>query len=378
MSRKSHFFASDLHGIARLAADAATAWVPSPFARFAQDVVYAAISCGHSLAEFVIHGIAVPYGPYHSSYERESAIAALNGILGDHLAESANPLAIPMRLRRDGKSMAMEKKDVAATLPRATGTVLLMIHGLCRNDLQWRRRGHDHGAALEARLGHTAVYVHYNSGRHISTNGKELDELIERLVHAWPVPVERIIIVGHSMGGLVARSACHYAKASSRRWTGLLEKMVFLGSPHHGAPLERIGHWLHATLDRYPYTAPIAKLGRMRSAGITDLRFGNLVDEDWEGLDRFVHGVDSRRRIPLPRGVKCYAMAATTGRDAEDVRARLLGDGLVTVGSALGLHEDPARTLSISPQRQWVAYETGHLDLLSRPAVYEKLVEWLE
>jgi hypothetical protein len=112
MSRKSHFFASDLHGIARLAADAATAWVPSPFARFAQDVVYAAISCGHSLAEFVIHGIAVPYGPYHSSYERESAIAALNGILGDHLAESANPLAIPMRLRRDGKSMAMEKSMV--------------------------------------------------------------------------------------------------------------------------------------------------------------------------------------------------------------------------------------------------------------------------
>ena len=116
----------------------------------------------------------------------------------------------------------------------------------------------------------------------------------------------------------------------------------------------------------------------MRSAGITDLRFGNLVDEDWEGLDRFVHGVDSRRRIPLPRGVKCYAVAATTGRDAEDVRARLLGDGLVTVDSALGRHEDPARTLSISPQRQWVAYETGHLDLLSRPTVYEKLVEWLE
>ncbi len=54
-----------------------------------------------------------------------------------------------------------------------------------------------------------------------------------------------------------------------------------------------------------------------------------------------------------------------------------LGDGLVPVASALGRHKDRARALEFPADRQWVACETGHLDLLSRSNVYEQVARWL-
>ena len=130
-------------------------------------------------------------------------------------------------------------------------------------------------------------------------------------------------------------------------------------------------------LGKTPYASAFGRLGKVRSAGVTDLRYGNLRDEDWEGRDRFVRAPDLRRPAPLPDGVACCAIAATTAESAGDLRDRLLGDGLVPVTSALGRHEDPARTLNFSPDRQWVATRTGHLDLLSRRDVYEQMAGWL-
>ena len=120
------------------------------------------------------------------------------------------------------------------------------------------------------------VYLHYNSGRHVSENGREFAALLEQLVAGWPVPVDELVIVGHSMGGLVARSACHHAEAQGQAWLASLTKLVCLGTPHHGAPLERGGRWVDVLLGLSPYVAPFARLGKARSAGITDLRFGNL------------------------------------------------------------------------------------------------------
>ena len=310
--------------------------------------------------------------------EREAILAALNGVLGDYLVASANPLAMPMVLRRNGHTLQIEPAALAASLPDASGQVLVLIHGLCMNDLQWARNGHDHGAALARDLGFTPVYLRYNSGLHVSINGHALANQLERLIDQWPQPVERLVLLCHSMGGLLARSAVHYATQAGHRWPSCLGDMVFLGTPHHGAPLERAGNWVDILLGATPYAAPFARLGKVRSAAITDLRHGNLLDEDWVGRDRFVRGADRRQPLPLPTGVRCYAVAASTGQQTGDLKDRLLGDGLVPLDSALGRHRDPRRCLAFTEERQWVGYGLNHLDLLCHAEVYAQLRRWLD
>jgi pimeloyl-ACP methyl ester carboxylesterase len=316
-------------------------------------------------------------GAASPSAEREALLAALNGVLGDHLAETANPLATPMRLRRDGRALELTAPALAAALPQATGKVLLLAHGLCMNDRQWQRKGHDHGAALASIGGFTPIYLHYNSGLHVSANGLDLARLLDTLLSAWPVPVDELTIIGHSMGGLVARSAFHQGQAADMGWPKSLRQLVFLGTPHHGAPLERGGHWIDVILGASPYTAAFARLGKVRSAGITDLRHGSLLEVDWAGADRFAHGHDSRRIVPLPSGVACYAMAASLADGPDGLHDKLLGDGLVPVRSALGQHAQARRCLAFEPDHQWVGYGINHLDLLDSAQVFEQLQRWL-
>ena len=308
---------------------------------------------------------------------REALLAALNGVLGDYLVASSNPLAITMHFRRGGVALPDEREALAAAIPSASGKMLVLLHGLCMNDLAWKRNGHDHGAALARDLGYTPVYLHYNSGLHISTNGRALAERLETLVKVWPVPVTELVILGHSMGGLVARSACHYGALARHEWRRRLARIVFLGTPHHGSPLERGGNWVDLLLGATRYSAPLARLGKIRSAGITDLRFGNLVDEDWSKGDRFKRTGDRRVPVPLPQGVACYAIAATTGQSAGSLSDRLLGDGVVPLASALGRHANPKLALTFDDSRQYVAYGIGHLDLLGRRQVYTQIRQWL-
>jgi Predicted acetyltransferases and hydrolases with the alpha/beta hydrolase fold len=323
-------------------------------------------------------GRLVPFfGDKTSSPEREAVLAILNGVLGDYLEDSGNPMAIRMCLRRGGRPLSLEKAALAAAIPDAGGKLLVLAHGLCMNDLQWARQGHDHGAALQRDLGYTPIYLHYNSGRHISTNGRELADLLETLLHNWPVPVAELAILGHSMGGLLARSAWHYGTAAGHAWPRQLRKLVFLGTPHHGAPMERGGNWIDTLLGISPYTAPLSRLGKIRSAGITDLRHTFLLDEDWHGRDRFARSAARHAAVPLPEGVQCFAIAATTGKQAGDLRDRLIGDGLVPLASALGCHADHDRNLMFPPDRQWIACETGHFDLLGSLPAYERIRQWL-
>jgi pimeloyl-ACP methyl ester carboxylesterase len=308
---------------------------------------------------------------------REALLAALNGVLGDYLVASNNPLAITMRLRRGGMPLPNERLPLAAAIPQVGGKLVVLLHGLCMNDLQWKRKGHDHGAALARDLAYTPVYLHYNSGLHISTNGRAFAEQLETLVQIWPVPLTELVLIGHSMGGLVARSACYYGALERQEWLRRFDKLVFVGTPHHGAPFERGGNWVDMLLSTNAYSAPLARLGKIRSAGITDLRFGNLVDEDWKKRGRFERSGDLRVAVPLPEGVACYAIAATTGKTAGDVSDRLIGDGIVPLASALGRHANPRLALTFDESRQWVAYGINHLDLLSRREVYAQIKRWL-
>jgi len=308
---------------------------------------------------------------------REPLLAALNGVLGDYLAASNNPLAITMQLRRDGAALPIERELLAAAIPEAGGKLLVLLHGLCMSDVQWKRKGHDHGAALARDLDYTPVYLHYNSGLHVSTNGQAFAEQLESLVKNWPAPVTELVLIGHSMGGLVVRSACHYGAQAKHEWLLRLDKVVFLGTPHHGAPLERGGNWVDILLSSTAYSAPMARLGKIRSAGITDLRYGNLVDEDWHKHDRFARSGDRRVPVPLPEDVACFAIAASTGKSAGDLPDLLLGDGIVPLESALGHHANAKLAIDFKPSHQWVAYGTHHLDLLNRPEVYAHIKRWL-
>jgi len=323
-----------------------------------------------------------------TSDEREAILAALNGVLGDHLEARHNPLRIEMQFRYDGKPLSLTPDALATALPQAGRRILVLIHGLCMGERQWRRKEHDHGAALATDLGVSPVYLNYNTGLPIASNGRKLATMLEQLLATWPVPVERIDILAHSMGGLVARSACHYASLAGNGWLPRLRKLVFLGTPHHGAPLERGGNWVTLGLELSPYTAAFSRLAKIRSAGITDLRYGHLVDEDpgspdaagdaatAGGRDRFAHAPDTRAIVPLPPGVGCYALAAVLSADPGKLKG-ILGDGLVLRDSALGRHGEPRRRLRIPDSHCWTGYGMSHLDLLSNPAVYAKIREYL-
>ncbi|MDP2074327.1 triacylglycerol lipase [Hydrogenophaga sp.] len=308
---------------------------------------------------------------------REAVLAALNGVMGDRLLAQNNPLAQRMELRLAGLALPMERPSpLRERLAGASPHLLLMLHGLCMNDTQWLRNGHDHGAFLAQALGCTPVYVRYNSGLHTSINGRELAGQLERLVAQWPT-LESITVLGHSMGGLLARAAVFYGRQMGHRWPAQLKHLVFLGTPHHGAPLERAGHGVDVLLSASPFTLPFTQLGMLRSAGITDLRHGHVLDDDWQGRGRFDSPHDHRVPLPLPEGVACFTVAATLAPQRGLMADRLTGDGLVPLRSALGQHDEAARRLVFAKDSQRTVYRTGHLELLSSPVVAQQLVQWL-
>ena len=301
---------------------------------------------------------------------RESIIAATNGVIGDYLYQNDNPLAIKMSLRRDG--IALTKDEIIRLSYEANGKIIFLVHGLCMNDLNWQRSEHNHGKRLESERGYTALYLHYNTGKHISENGKELALLLEQLA----LPNISLKIIAHSMGGLLIRSACFYAQKEQYQWLNQCEKIIFLGTPHHGALLEKSGNWLNTVLKISPYTEPFTKITHIRSSGITDLRYGNIIDEDWQDHDRFAHNTDKRTHVPLPNKIQHFAIASTTTENHDSLLAsNVVGDGLVTINSALGVHKN--LDLNIPENHKWIGGNINHNQLLENETVYQQIKKWL-
>ena len=355
---------------------------------------------------------AWPPGPH-----REAAIAALNGVCGDHLECSGNPLAIPMRLRvflpplpgrepetkasadTNGLAEPEERRVPFANLfetekrpveiypqPAAMaepdflpgGRLLILAHGLSMNDREWTAHQHNHGQVLADANGYTPVYVLYNSGRNISTNGREFCAQLAGLLDVWPVPVESITMIGFSMGGLLTRSALHIAQQEREAWLGKVDKVAYVGTPHHGAVMERGGYWLQKSATYSPYTAPLSVLGRIRSDGITDLRHGNVLDEDWQHHDEHEDNADHRRPAPLVSGIEHYAIASTLSKQSGDRIGKLLGDGLVHPSSGTGRHRNPDLNLAFPEHHTKIFYGLGHLAMLHDQRVADQLGQWLK
>jgi len=385
---------SDVRGAAQLAFDAARGLVdvvermhhtiqqrPAPIGpatvghtRGITGLVYRSVRGGVDLVGRSIEATLATLAPLvpdestrGSGPRRDTLLAVINGLHGDHLHRTGNPLATAMSLRLHGQGI--DAADPAVGLARAgsgpaSGKLVILVHGLCMNDRGWLREGHDHGAALAAEQGWTPLYLRYSTGRSIAENGRDFAALLDTLVAHWPCALQSLVIIGHSMGGLVARSACQQAAEHGQAWLPALRRLVFLGTPHHGSPLERGGRKLFDTLGLSPYAAPIAGMSRHVSAGIRDLHHGSLTEGE-------------HRHVDLPVGVHCQTIAATLGARRDLLAERLVGDGLVPLNSALGRHRDPARRLHFAAGDQWVAHQTGHLELLSSPAVFERMRSWL-
>jgi pimeloyl-ACP methyl ester carboxylesterase len=288
-------------------------------------------------------------------------LAAINGMWGDRIARDHAALALGFDLRVDGEP---------------TNRVAVFLHGLCETDEAWRLGGGPtYGERLREDAGHTPVYARYNSGRHISDNGRALAAALEELIEQWPVPVDALVLVGHSMGGLVARSACHYGEREGHSWIGELKHVVCLGSPHMGAPLERAAargaHWLR----RLPETEPLARLLTERSAGVKDLRYGALLEDDWDGIDPDLWAPDACGEVPFLPGVTYCYIGATVARDKDSRLGRIVGDVLVQFPSASG--DGPRRRLAFELENGLHVGSTHHLQLLNHPKVYERLAGWL-
>lgn len=336
-----------------------------------------------NITEIVGKALDVPLGVISKALSKNEVSAkgnalraALNDVLGDYLAQRDNALAITMGLKHEGKELDLEKIRQAITL--SNGKLLIMVHGLCMNHTQWQQQGHDHGKALSNELGFTTVYLHYNTGLHISENGKYFSHILEEVLQIASAEnlVLEMSIVAHSMGGLVSRSAYYQAQLLGHSWPDTLDKLIFLGTPHHGAPLEKVGGWIDLLLGAHDYTAPLKKLTKFRSAGIHDLRHGTILRPHSSHSGKEDGNFDQREAIPLPQNVNCYCIATMTSAPNK-MNEQVIGDGLVSLNSALGRHKNDSHTLVFHSKNQWVGREINHLQLLSHADVYDKLEQWL-
>lgn len=287
--------------------------------------------------------------------------SAVDGIIGDRLARERPRLAVPLAVRRDGRDVSADPAALAAAFPSATGRVAVLLHGLSENESAFDRRRADVGATYAetlAALGWTPVLLRANTGLGVRENGVALAALLRDLVAAWPAAVDRLALVGHSMGGLLLRAACAVALEDEQPWTARVAHVVTLGTPHLGAPLAGgVGHGARA-LARLPETAAFGRILDQRSAGVHDL----------------VHGL-GEEVPPLPHA-RYHLVSATLARSPYHPVSRFLGDLLVRQPSAYGRGRRQPGLFPGADELHLPA--TGHLDLLNHPEVHTALRTWLD
>jgi hypothetical protein len=292
------------------------------------------------------------------------ALGAIGGIAGDRIERDVPALAPATAVRAGGRAVALERDALAAAFPAAGPKVAVFVHGLCETETEWRLFAPPSGPAtygdrLQRDLGHTPVFVRYNSGLSVQESARRLDALLESLAAAWPAPVGEIVLVGHSLGGLVAIRAAHAADRRGAAWVRALRHVVCLASPHHGAPLAKGVHAAAAALARFPETRPFADVLDLRGDAVRDLRLGPAED------------------IPFVAGASYYAVCATITRDAEHPLGRVAGDLFVRRASASG-HGPGGRRIPFEVDNGHHAGGRNHFHVLNDADVYARIRRWLD
>jgi hypothetical protein len=316
----------------------------------------------------------------------ELAIAILNGAVGDHLARTSNGLATSMTCVVDGRELPVERGAILRAHPKATARVAVLVHGLmCTEDIWSYPDGSDYGSLLARDHGYTPFYLRYNSGLSIASNGAALAALLERLVAEYPIPIDELVPIGFSMGGLVVRSACHVAslargndaESTAHRWLPLVHRAMYVGTPHRGAPMERAGRFVAKVLRAVPdpYTQLAAELADLRSDGVKDLGDADLRAEDRYAVrPRQVGLRDPRHPVPLLAAIQHYLVA---GSLSTDVRlASLFGDSIVPLASATDGSCIDAATFALPPSHVRIVSGASHMTLAHDPSVYEHVRAW--
>ena len=332
--------------------------------------VYGGLRLGASVVGRSAAAAVGPRNPISVVPRGAALLAAIDGLVGDVLERERRELAPPLCIRVDGRALTPAQ---FAQEVEAGNRMCVFVHGLMETEFSWGPE--PYGARLQRDLGITPVHVRYNTGRRISDNGAALDELLEELAAAWPVALEQVALVGHSMGGLVARSAAHQASLRGAGWVTKVRHVVSLGSPHMGAPLEQSVHYLSALLSALPETKPLGSFLRRRSGGIRDLRQGSLVDADWRDCDPDALRARACEEVPLLECATHCFVSATVTRDPRHPLGRLLGDCLVLVPSASG--RSRTRRLGFRDEDGLHIGGANHFALLRHPRVYAQLRTWL-
>lgn len=330
--------------------------------------VYSTVAAAHRVVpQVAAEGAALRSAtpPSHTAAGRVLA-PVLNGLKGDLVAADHPVLEIPMALRLEGEDVATG--DIGATFAGANGDVVVFVHGLAEDEQAWfsseAGRGFPKRLAVDA--GITPVLLRFNSGLRISDNGQRLAALLDDLQKNWPVPVRSLTFVGHSMGGLVVRSACEQGRAAGFPWVAHTHAVITLGTPHTGAPLEKVVNVIDWVMRRVPEAEPIGRVLAQRAEGVKDLRFGSLVADDWQGHEPDELLRNTRVEVPLLPHVNYYWVAGSLSRNSTDPVARLVGDGMVRLPSASAVGTSGVHVGG-----------TGHMKLLDSDEVYDRLLAWV-
>lgn len=304
----------------------------------------------------------------------EFALGVLNGTIGDYLQRTGNGLATAMTLVKEGEVIAATKESLARAFPDAKRKIVVLLHGLmCTETAFDLAGGGDYGTLLAHDLGVTPLYVRYNSGLSIADNGASFSRILDDLVANFPVALEDILLLGYSMGGLIVRSACHVAAQTEgqSKWLPLVKRIIYVGTPHRGAPLERGGRVLSKILTAIPdpYTKLIAEIADLRSEGLQDLGDAELRHEDRARRQKTFKLTDVEHPVPLLGGIRHYLVAGALS--TEPWIQKLFGDSIVPLTSAINASELAANQAILPPDHVKLVPGTSHVDLARSLAVYE-------